>query len=70
MRDQLTRRGWVATLAGSATAMAQAPPAQEAASDHPEALLKQARDQLQKNFEALRRVRIPGPTEPAFVFRA
>jgi len=67
----MTRRGWVAAIAGSTTVTALTATAQEAgAGDNSQTLLKQARDQLQRDFEALRTVKIPVETEPAFVFRA
>jgi len=68
MGERITRRGWMAAVSRSTAAIAGA---QEAgAGDSPEELLKQAKDQLQKGFESLHKVKIPAGTEPAFAFRA
>ncbi|MGB9606151.1 MAG: hypothetical protein ACP5U2_10055 [Bryobacteraceae bacterium] len=66
-RMKLTRRqvGWL--LAAPGAAVGQAGARQQETADQ---LLAAARDRLRRNAEALKKVRLPQNTEPAFQFRA
>ena len=64
---QLTRRKLGAALAGTAAALGQAPPPVPAT---PEAELKAAGEQMRRNSDALKKVKLPMSTEPAFQFKA
>lgn len=60
----LTRRDLGLALAvgsAAATAVAQQPPAED--------LLASAREQVKRNGDAMRSVKIPTATEPSFTFR-
>jgi hypothetical protein len=66
---KLTRRGLLSTLPALAAAQAQAQPA---ATDRPsrDQDLETARTLINANTTALSKVKIPGATEPAFIFKA
>ena len=68
MRTRMTRREWAATVAVSAASA----PAQTVATE-PKAssdqMLAQARSDVQRNVDQLRRFALPAATEPAFVFK-
>ncbi len=63
---KLTRRQ-LATMLASTTVLAQAPPPVPAT---PEEELKNARNRVKANSEALARLPVAMPTEPAFQFKA
>jgi hypothetical protein len=68
MGNRVTRRHVAATLLGSTSILAQAPPAQSKPS--PQDLLATAREQIRKNAKRLTGHEIPMATQPAFVFKA
>ncbi len=66
---KITRRRLAASALAPAVAMAQNRPTQPP-SEAPEELLKNAREQVRRNGEAMARISIPMATEPAFQFKA